>query len=595
MTACSAQIATPEMAKNLLLGGRNEVNRWRKVSPAHPDIEMMITFPRRKPWRRSPSPNIVPFMASLRYMDEVGRVHVRSLDSEQFVIGRSPACELPIDSEMISREHLRIELDGAGRFRIRDLGSRNKTFVNGEQITETHLNAGDVIRAGDRVFEFLDESAPLQGMDRAFLTEGPEPADVEWFKIKAPLNLSAQQVEQLSQLCGDQSMLARAEDIADGALSVILHDVQAERGFIALRAPDSLELSSIAHRALKQFGGETQTPVPLSFVREAINQQSAGYYPKAGARLAAKGVLPVTAMVAPLTYRGEVTGIIYVDRPSSKKAFPPASASLLLAAGAHLGGQLAECLRRVARGAVREGAAWISTLRKMQSLLTLPLQVPEPVEVASERVSGKTRCGDFISIISTPRGCAVLLVDGGGHGVTGLAQAHAIESSIRTVLSEFPATLLNPGGMFESLNHMIAASPGRQTIACAFVGLDLMARKLTYINAGGAAPYLMLEPGRLAPLEQTSLVLGVDKGYRYEAATMDLPGSFRLVLCSDGVVEAINADGEALGDKRLREALESPTGFAPAPQIATMIGQLLSGHLGGSGDDDASWLVVAHK
>ncbi len=535
-------------------------------------------------------------MASLRYLDDAGRVQVRAVDSEQFVIGRSPTCELPLDSEMISREHVRIELDGGGRFRIRDLGSRNKTFVNGEQITETLLNPGDIVRAGDRVFEFLDDSAPAQSMDRGFLLDGPEPPDCDWIKAKMPLMLTTQQIEQLAQLSGEQTMLARAEDIADAALGAILHDIQAERGFIGLRPPDSLEITAIAHRAFKHFGGETRTPINLSFVRDAINQQAAGFYPKPGAKLTPKPGLAVTAMVAPLTYGGEITGIVYVDRPSSKKAFAPGSATFLLAAGAHLGGQLAECVRRVARGAVREGAAWLTTLRKTQALLSPPLVVPESVEIASERYPGKNRCGDFASVTSTPRGCAVLLVDGGGHGVTGLAQAHAIESTLRTALSEFPATTLDPARIFESLNRMIAASPGRQTVACTYVGLDINARKLAYINAGGASPLLMLEPGRTVTAEQTSLVLGVDKAYRYETAILDLPASFRLVLFSDGVIDATNVEGEVLGEKRLRETLESPTGFAAATQIASMIGQLVSSHLGGTaGDDDASWIVLAHR
>ncbi len=549
-----------------------------------------------KPWRGAANPNIVRVMASLRYLDDAGRVQIRSIDSEQFVIGRSPTCQLPLESEMISREHVRIELDGGGRFRIKDLGSRNKSFVNGELITETLLSAGDIVRAGDRVFEFLDDSAPTGSMDRGFLLDGPEPPDCDWIKAKTALMLTVQQIEQLAQLSGDQALLSRAEDIADSALSTILHDIQAERGFIALRPPDSLEITPIAHRALKHFGGETRTPVNLSFVRDAINQHAAGFYPKPGAKLNPRPGLAVTAMIAPLTYRGEITGVVYVDRPSSKKAFAPGAATFLLAAAAHLGGQLAESVRRVARGAVREGAAWMTTLRKTQSMLTQPPVAPDSVEVASERLPGKMRCGDFASVTATPRGCAVLLVDGGGHGVAGLAQAHAIETALRTALSEFPATTLDPARVFESLNRMVAALPGRQTIACTYVGLDINARKLAYINAGGPSPLLMIEPGRTVTAEQTSLVLGVDKGYRYETAILDLPASFRLVVFSDGVIDAVSAEGEVLGEKRIRETLESPTGFAAAPQIASMIGQLVRSHLGGtSGDDDASWVVLAHR
>jgi phosphoserine phosphatase RsbU/P len=535
-------------------------------------------------------------MASLRYLDDTGRVQVRAVDNEQFVIGRSPTCQLPLDSEMISREHVRIELDGGGRFRVRDLGSRNKTFVNGEQITETLLNAGDVVRAGDRVFEFLDDSAPAQSMDRGFLLDGPEPPDCDWIKAKTPLMLTTQQIEQLAQLSGEQPLLGRAEDVADAALGAILHDIQAERGFIGLRPPDSLKITPIAHRAFKHFGGETRTPINLSFVRDAINQQAAGFYPKPGAKLNPKPGLAVTAMIAPLTYRGEITGVIYVDRPSSKKAFAPASATFLLAAAAHLGGQLAESVRRVARGSVREGAAWMTTLRKTQALLTQPLVAPESVEVASDRLNGKTRCGDFVGVTATPRGCALYIIDGGGHGVTGLAQAHAIQSALRTALSEFPATTLDSARVFDALNRMVAASPGRQMVACTYVGLDINARKLAYINAGGPSPLLMLEPGRTVTAEQSSLLLGVDKAYRYETAVLDLPPSFRLVLFSDGVIDATNVEGEVLGEKRLRETLESPTGFAAAAQISSMIGQVVRSHVGGSaGDDDASWLVLGHR
>lgn len=535
-------------------------------------------------------------MAWLRYLDDAGRVQTHTIDAEQFVIGRAPTCQLSLDSEMISREHVRIELDGGGRFRIRDLGSRNKTFVNGEQITETLLNPGDVIRAGDRVFEFLDDATALGTMDRSFLLDGPEPPDCDWIKTKTPLMLTAQQIEQLAQLAGDQPLLGRAEDIADAALGALIHDIQAERGLIALRPPDSLEVAPIAHRAFKHFGGETRTPVNLSFVRDAINQNAAGFYPKPGAKLTPRPGLAVTAMVAPLTFRGEITGVVYVDRPSSKKAFPPASATFLLAAGAHLGGQLAESVRRVARGAVREGAAWMTTLRKMQSLIARPLDAPDGVDVAGDRISGRTRCGDLAAVAATPRGCAALLVDGGGHGVTGLAQAHAIESALCTALSEFPATTLDPARVFESLNRRMASAPGRQTVACTLVGLDINARKLAYINAGGPAPLLMLEPGRTISAEQTSLLLGVDKAYRYETAVLDLPASFRLVLVSDGVINALSPEGEILGEKRLRETLESPTGFAAAPQISAMIGHLVRTHIGGAaGDDDASWLVLAHR
>ena len=62
------------------------------------------------PWRIRGRGNKLIRMALLRYLDDAGRVQTRTIDNEQFVIGRSPTCQLPLDSEMISREHVRIEL-----------------------------------------------------------------------------------------------------------------------------------------------------------------------------------------------------------------------------------------------------------------------------------------------------------------------------------------------------------------------------------------------------------------------------------------------------------------------------------------------------
>lgn len=73
------------------------------------------------------------------------------------VIGRHPGCEVALpDDEKLSRQHCVIE-PGATGPGIRDLGSRNGTFVNGVRIDSTFLSEGDIIKAGRT--EFVVESA----------------------------------------------------------------------------------------------------------------------------------------------------------------------------------------------------------------------------------------------------------------------------------------------------------------------------------------------------------------------------------------------------------------------------------------------------
>ena len=75
------------------------------------------------------------------------------LTTERFLIGREEDCHLRPSSEMISRHHCAITLDGF-TVRLRDLGSTNGTFVNGERIHHAvTLSQGDRIEVGKLCFE----------------------------------------------------------------------------------------------------------------------------------------------------------------------------------------------------------------------------------------------------------------------------------------------------------------------------------------------------------------------------------------------------------------------------------------------------------
>ncbi len=84
-------------------------------------------------------------------------------------IGRAPPPGgFPLKVEAVSRLHLRVDCDGPD-VRVRDLGSRNGTFVNGRRVEEAALAGGDVVRIGDAFFVYVDRDAseharfPLNG------------------------------------------------------------------------------------------------------------------------------------------------------------------------------------------------------------------------------------------------------------------------------------------------------------------------------------------------------------------------------------------------------------------------------------------------
>ncbi|MHC4403928.1 MAG: FHA domain-containing protein [Planctomycetota bacterium] len=71
----------------------------------------------------------------------------------KFFIGRAEDCHLRPKSEMISRHHCAILVED-GIVAVRDFGSRNGTFVNGEQVEGgRELKNGDLLKVGNLEFE----------------------------------------------------------------------------------------------------------------------------------------------------------------------------------------------------------------------------------------------------------------------------------------------------------------------------------------------------------------------------------------------------------------------------------------------------------
>ena len=80
-----------------------------------------------------------------------------------WLIGRDSACRLRCSTDVVSRLHAQIETDGLFHWQIRDLGSRNGTFVNDVRIKEPHrLIAGDQIRIGPLLCTVLPGSSGLE-------------------------------------------------------------------------------------------------------------------------------------------------------------------------------------------------------------------------------------------------------------------------------------------------------------------------------------------------------------------------------------------------------------------------------------------------
>jgi pSer/pThr/pTyr-binding forkhead associated (FHA) protein len=101
-------------------------------------------------------------MAMIVQLHEGVAIKKFELDKPKLRIGRDPESDIYIDDGVVSAEHAVIEakedVQYAPDFYIKDLGSTNSTFVNGEQITTQKLQHNDIIRVGWNNFKFIDET-----------------------------------------------------------------------------------------------------------------------------------------------------------------------------------------------------------------------------------------------------------------------------------------------------------------------------------------------------------------------------------------------------------------------------------------------------
>jgi two-component system, cell cycle response regulator len=81
------------------------------------------------------------------------------LTSPEYILGRSVECSIHLDDKSVSRNHCRLFVTGSD-VSISDLGSANRTVVNGESLSNSEpvrLKNNDQIKAGNLILKFLEK------------------------------------------------------------------------------------------------------------------------------------------------------------------------------------------------------------------------------------------------------------------------------------------------------------------------------------------------------------------------------------------------------------------------------------------------------
>ena len=182
----------------------------------------------------------------------------------------------------------------------------------------------------------------------------------------------------------------------------------------------------------------------------------------------------------------------------------------------------------------------LAAARSVQELMIPREKVETPgYEVDSVYNPATEVGGDFFHVEPTPDGgLLVILGDVAGKGLQAAMNVSMLMGALRRTSERSPARIL------ESLNRVLIGSDSFTTCQVAWFGPD---GEVVIANAGHLPPYLNTQEVRLPG----GLPLGVVNDVTYDEIRLYLHPGDRLLMMSDGVVEARMGSGELFGFDRV--------------------------------------------
>ena len=113
----------------------------------------------------------------------------------------------------------------------------------------------------------------------------------------------------------------------------------------------------------------------------------------------------------------------------------------------------------------------------------------------------------------------------------------------------------NPAAVLLGMNSALHGNTQSQFVTAAYVYLDAQANELRY-SAAGHPPMLLLRDGKVTEIAENGLMLAAFDFATYDTTARPLRPRDRLLLYTDGIIEAANSSGEFFGRTNLSKLLQ---------------------------------------
>lgn len=350
-------------------------------------------------------------------------------------VGRHPDNTVQVLDRIVSKEHCRITRGPQGGYVLRDVGSLNGSYVNGERVSERPLHTGDEISLGNTVLRFVDDEGQTQKPPVRNVTMAPGQVQSQVRSRVDASNrfLPANEVHDVEALRGDYEKLRIAHELSQKLsvgtdLDVLLQKIvdetfqliKADRAVILLTDADTGELSP---RYVKQKRDGEEINLSTSILDEVKTNKRAVLSSdamlderfKAAKSIIMQGIR--STMCVPMLFNDRLVGAMHMDSLLTTGAFT--EKDLTLFQGIATQAAIAIENHRLAKKIEREAG----TRAQFQRLLS-----PNLVE---QIVSGALQLDQQ----GTRRNVTMLFAD--IRGFTEMSERHTPEEMVKTLNDYF--------------------------------------------------------------------------------------------------------------------------------------------------------------
>lgn len=269
-----------------------------------------------------------------------GRPQQFETQAESILIGRlwrSQTVDLDLSPDnTVSRRHARLSRED-NEYWLEDLGSTGGTWVNGQKIAaKTRLSPDDEITVGQTWLQVVVESSPPE--TEADILEGLLTSSVSATDSPATMLLAAASLEIVNRRLTTFYDLGEALSTLETVEALLQTVVQYLRRAIPRAQRSALLLRDEQGLRLKVHSPEQLKPaVSYNLARRAVEKQEAFTWRLSQTEETSKPFESVLlhgtkcAMYAPLIWKGEVLGVVFVDNFEMTGAFAEDDLRLLMA------------------------------------------------------------------------------------------------------------------------------------------------------------------------------------------------------------------------------------------------------------------------